>query len=182
REPGCEERACTLDLEGEELAEGLVGAPGDDRCTAPGEAGEVLLGNVDPTAPGVLRHVLPEVRQLERRADVVGALLTLGVPVAEEGGADPPQGVRGVPTVAEHVGEGGEGPRLPRRVTAERFEEVGKRPDRQGMPGDRVPEGEEDRIIDRLRILRAGEEPLLPEPQATAPVGALLALVGDAAR
>src|SRR5262249_61988778 len=80
------------------------------------------------------------------------------------------------------AGEGGDRRRLARRIATEGLEEIAERADRQVVPRDRVAEGEEDRIVDRLRILRAGEELLPPERQTTESIGARRSLVGDVVR
>jgi hypothetical protein len=59
-------------LERQELAPAAVGAGRGDLLLGHAEAREVLLGHVDPALAPVERDVLPEVHELERRADGIG--------------------------------------------------------------------------------------------------------------
>src|SRR5581483_10784234 len=70
-----EERARPLDLEREQPLERGTDAARRERLAAPGKAIEVLVWNVHAAAGMVAGDVLPEVRQLERRADVVAPRL-----------------------------------------------------------------------------------------------------------
>src|SRR5207249_3967497 len=124
RQAALEQRAGTGDLEREQVAEARVHAARGERLVAPGAAREILLRQVDAAAVEVARHVLPEVGQLERRADVVGAALARGVAMAEEREHEPPDGIGRAAAVAEQVGEGGEATGLAGGVATERLEEV----------------------------------------------------------
>src|SRR5207249_8735607 len=75
RKAAREEVARAGDLEGEEAAEVVVGRASRQRGAAFGEAIQVLLRDVDAAARQVAGHVLPEVGELERGADVVRARL-----------------------------------------------------------------------------------------------------------
>src|SRR5581483_1425064 len=154
-----EERARPLDLEREQPLERGTDAARRERLAAPGKAIEVLVRNVRAAAGMVAGDVLPEVRQLERRADVVAPRLALRVPVAEEREDEAPDRVRRAPAVAEDVVEGREAGRLAGRVATEGLEQVAERVDGQVAPPDRLAERAEDGIARSARIRGAALEP-----------------------
>ena len=156
-EAASEERARARDLEPEQAPEALVRDPPGERLAAPGEPVEVLLGEVDPAAVEVTRDVLPEVRQLERGADLVRTRLALRVPVAEEREHDAADRVGRRAAVGDDVGEGREAAGLAGGVAAERGEELAQRLDRQR---------EKDRILGRRGLAGAGEELRFPRREA----------------
>src|SRR5947199_4469006 len=162
RQAALEQRARAGDLEREQVPEARVHAARGERLAAPGETREVLLRQVNAPTVEVARHVLPEVRQLERRADVVRAALARGVAMAEEREHEPADGVGRAAAVAEQVGEGGEATGLAGGVAAERLEEVVEGLERQRAGGDRVAERQEDGIAGGARVARAGEELRFP--------------------
>jgi len=141
-------------LEREELPERRVGRAPGERVPATREAIEVLCRDVHAAPIEVAGHVLPEVRQLEGGADVVGARLPLGIAVPEESEHDTPDRVRRAATVLENVREGREGARVAGRVAPE-----GRSRSRNGSSGRSwraivCDEGDEDgspRRRDRAR-------------------------------
>src|SRR5690606_36932453 len=71
-----EQRTGALYLQAHELPPGAVAGALDEVKARHPEARHVVLRQIDPVVLGeVDRHVLPEVHELERRADRVGALL-----------------------------------------------------------------------------------------------------------
>src|SRR5207248_489847 len=98
---GCEERAGSLGLEPQQLAERLARAIElHDAEPAP-----VLGGQVDPPELEVARNVLEEIHELEPRADVVARGDEPGIAVApEQAENEPPDGVGGVDAVVLEVG------------------------------------------------------------------------------
>jgi hypothetical protein len=107
------------------------------------EAGHVLARQVDAAFAEIDGEVLPEVRELERGADVVGARLALGVGVAEEVQHEVADRVRGVHAVVHELVERREAGEA--HVHAERGEQPLKRLDRDRERPHGVGERDEDR-------------------------------------
>src|SRR5206468_1898086 len=142
----------------EEAAEVVVHGTRRQSGTALGEAIQVLLRHVDAAAPQVARHVLPEVGELERGANVVRARLALRVAVAEEREHDAPDRVGRAAAVREDVGEGREGGRVARGIAPEGGEQVAQRLERQVAARDRVAERQEDGIDGARGVARGDAE------------------------
>ena len=79
------ERARARDLEADEVVQALGRAQRLDLRLGDAEEVQVLGGDVDVVAGGVDGHVLPEVRELQRRRDLVGEAYQLGLAIAEQG-------------------------------------------------------------------------------------------------
>src|SRR5262249_37245815 len=99
------------------------------------EAREVLERHVEPPARQVDGEVLPEVRELESRADVVREGVERRVAMAEQAEDEPADRIRGAAAVAAQVFEGRERAELD--VAAERGQEVPQRLDRKVELGRR---------------------------------------------
>jgi hypothetical protein len=180
-EPAREQLARAGDLERQALSQRCGGPPAPERFEAPPETIEVFERDVDAVALGeVGAHVLPEVRQLEGGAHVIGARRALVVTMAEETEHDAADRVGGAPAVLEDVGEGGEPAARAGGVAPERRQEVAERLERQVVAGDRVAEGQEHRVARGGRVDRGALESPLELVETRQALGRRRdALVGD---
>ncbi len=99
---------------------------------------------IDSSLCVIHRDVLPEVRQLQRGAGVVGKLLPLGIAIAAQVQHQMSHGIRGVLAVAQHVLECG----IARDglVLAKCREQLGKRRARNIELADRLAQRDEYRM------------------------------------
>lgn len=104
---------------------------------------------------------------------LVRARLALRVAVPEQPEDDAADGIRRAAAVLEQVREGRDGAGLAGGVTAKRGEQIAERLDRQPVRREGVTERDEDRVVDRARVARAGEQLLLVCREAVEPAGGL---------
>src|SRR5207244_11853507 len=122
------------------------------------EASHVIARQVDAALVEVDRQILPEVRQLQRRADVVGTRLPLGIAIAEQRQHQVPDRIGGMYAIVEEVVERREAGKP--YVHAKRGEEAAKRLDRYGELTHGLGERNEDRMPRLIGV--AGVELALP--------------------
>src|SRR5436190_8769396 len=67
------------------------------------EPGKVLYGDVDAVLVEVYRHVLPVIRQLKRRTDIVGPSMALIISIAEEQKYQSTDRIGRPPTIVEQL-------------------------------------------------------------------------------
>jgi hypothetical protein len=144
RQAAREELSGTLDLEADKIAHTCARFTFLQRATTDRESLHVLQRHVATAPPQIDAEILPEVGELERRADRVGERPALLVVISEQRQDQTPDRVRRVAAIFEQIGESGE--RLEGRVVAKRAEQRPQRIDRQIALADRLAEGDEHRM------------------------------------
>ena len=76
-----------------------------DRFFAHAEAAQVFERKINSSFGKVRAHVLPEVRQLQRGASVIGKLLALGIAVSAEIQHQVADRIRRIPAIAQQIVE-----------------------------------------------------------------------------
>ncbi len=76
-----------------------------DYCFAHAEAAQVFEGKINSSFGKIRAHVLPEVRELQRGAGVIGKLLALGIAVSADIKHKVAHRIRRIPAIAQQIVE-----------------------------------------------------------------------------
>ncbi len=104
--PSPEDRAGTIDLKRHEASERFLGLPGHNEIFAAVVATYIFSRKVQSAARYIDAEVLPEVRQLERRADRIRFPVEATVAVSEQPQDDPSDWIRRPATIIQHISKG----------------------------------------------------------------------------